>query len=193
MRTASARHNHDLLDLRVEQAKLLRDNARSSSLSVLVLIANSTALLLFSGHGAATLYWAAIAFALERRLFDEGKVAHVLAGHNARLGISSDLDFSAAARAENLRRAAEVSRLFNQAGRISICSFLSPSAEDRQTARDIVTGGDHGSPFLEVYCNAPDDVAAQRAQPNMPGTTSEYPNWRTRSAVAVRARSRLTA
>ncbi|MEM6334398.1 MAG: sulfate adenylyltransferase subunit CysN [Planctomycetota bacterium] len=106
---------------------------------------------------------AAIAFALERRLFDEGKVAHVIAGHNARLGLSSDLDFSADDRAENLRRAAEVARLFNQAGLISICSFLSPSAAGRQTARDIVTGGEHGSPFLEVFCNPPADVAAKRS------------------------------
>ncbi|MEM1208334.1 MAG: sulfate adenylyltransferase subunit CysN [Planctomycetota bacterium] len=105
----------------------------------------------------------AIAFALERRLFDEGKVAHVLDGGNARLGLSSDLDFSADDRAENLRRAAEVARLFNQAGLISICSFLSPAAADRQTARDIVTGGSTGSPFIEVFCDAPADVAAQRS------------------------------
>ncbi|MEM6756629.1 MAG: sulfate adenylyltransferase subunit CysN [Planctomycetota bacterium] len=105
----------------------------------------------------------AIAFALERRLYDEGKVAHVLDGGNARLGLSSDLDFSADDRSENLRRAAEVARLFNQAGLISICSFLSPAAADRQTARDIVTGGSTGSPFIEVFCDAPADVAAQRS------------------------------
>jgi len=104
----------------------------------------------------------AIAYALERRLFDEGKVAHVLDGHNARLGLSSDLDFSPDDRAENLRRAAEVARLSNQAGLITICSFLSPSTNDRKTARDIVTGGEHGAPFLEVFCDAPADVCKQR-------------------------------
>ncbi|MEM0914120.1 MAG: adenylyl-sulfate kinase, partial [Planctomycetota bacterium] len=105
----------------------------------------------------------AIAFALERRLFDEGKVAHVLDGGNARLGLSSDLDFSADDRAENLRRAAEVARLFNRAGLISICSFLSPAAADRQIARDIVSGGESGSPFIEVFCDAPADICAKRS------------------------------
>jgi bifunctional enzyme CysN/CysC len=104
----------------------------------------------------------AIAYALERRLFDDGKVAHVLDGTNARLGLSSDLDFSADDRSENLRRAAEVARLTNRAGLITICSFLSPFADDRQTVRDIVTGGSAGSPFLEVFCDAPADVCAQR-------------------------------
>ncbi|MGB0768842.1 MAG: sulfate adenylyltransferase subunit CysN, partial [Phycisphaeraceae bacterium] len=69
----------------------------------------------------------AVAYALERRLFDEGKSATVLDGRNARLGLSSDLDYTLDDRKENLRRAAEAARLFNEAGHIAVCAFLSPS------------------------------------------------------------------
>ena len=100
----------------------------------------------------------AIAYALERRLFDEGKLAHVIDGRNARLGLSHDLDFTAHDRGENLRRAAEVARMFNAAGLISICSFLSPSSRDRGHARDII-GEDR---FLEIHLDAPRDVAEDR-------------------------------
>ncbi|MEM1355731.1 MAG: sulfate adenylyltransferase subunit CysN [Planctomycetota bacterium] len=101
----------------------------------------------------------AIAYALERRLFDEGKGAIVLDGRNARLGLSADLQYTQADRRENLRRAAEVARLFNDAGQIAITAFLSPSAEDRQLAAQII-GGDR---YLEVYCDAPYEVCKQRA------------------------------
>ncbi len=99
----------------------------------------------------------AIAYALERRLFDEGKAVHVLDARNARLGLNVDLKFSPDDRAENLRRAAEVARLVNQAGLISICSFLSPSAEDRAMVREIV-----GDRFFEIYLSAPETVCKQR-------------------------------
>ncbi len=102
----------------------------------------------------------AVAYALERRLFDGGKLAHVIDGRNARLGLSHDLDFTAHDRAENLRRAAEVARMFNAAGLLAICSFLSPSARDRQHARDII-GEDR---FLEVHLDAPPDVARKRVR-----------------------------
>ena len=100
----------------------------------------------------------AIAYALERRLFDMGKLAHVIDGRNARLGLSADLDFTAPDRAENLRRAAEVAKMLNRAGLISICAFLSPSAEDRAVAREIV--GDER--FLEVHLSAPKEVCEAR-------------------------------
>ena len=102
----------------------------------------------------------AVAYALERRLFDEGKSAMVLDGHNARLGLSADLTFTHADRRENLRRAAEAARLFNAAGHIAICAFLSPSAQDRAMAKQIV--GDEK--FIEVYLDAPFDVCQQRAK-----------------------------
>jgi len=102
----------------------------------------------------------AVAYGLERRLFDEGKSANVLDGHNARLGLSADLKHSQADRKENLRRAAEVARLFNNAGHISICAFLSPSAEDRAMAKEII--GE--ARFIEVFLDAPLDVCKSRAE-----------------------------
>jgi bifunctional enzyme CysN/CysC len=102
----------------------------------------------------------AVAYALERRLFDEGKSAIVLDGRNARLGLSADLDYTLDDRKENLRRAAEAAKLFNDAGHIAVCAFLSPSAEDRAMAKDIV-GDDK---FLEVYLEAPEDVCKSRAE-----------------------------
>lgn len=102
----------------------------------------------------------AVAYALERRLFDEGKSAMVLDGRNARLGLSADLDYTLDDRKENLRRAAEGAKLFNDAGHIAVCAFLSPSAEDRAMAKDIV-GNDT---FIEVYLEAPEDVCKSRAE-----------------------------
>ena len=102
----------------------------------------------------------AVAYALERRLFDEGKSATVLDGRNARLGLSADLDYTLDDRKETLRRAAEAAKLFNEAGHIAICAFLSPGAEDRAMAKGIV-GGDK---FIEVYLEAPEDVCRSRAE-----------------------------
>jgi bifunctional enzyme CysN/CysC len=120
------------------------------------------------GHRPATIWLTGltgsgkspIAYALERRLFDEGLSAMVLDGRNARLGLSSDLTFTQADRAENLRRAAEVAKMVNRHGSICICAFLSPSAEDRNVARNIV--GDER--FLEIHTDAPEDAAKSRAQ-----------------------------
>ena len=75
------------------------------------------------------------------------------------LGLSADLQFSQADRRENLRRAAEVARLFNDAGQITITAFLSPGAEDRAQAAEIV-GEDR---FIEVFCDAPVEVCKARA------------------------------
>ena len=101
-----------------------------------------------------------IAYALERRLFDEGYTAVTIDGRNARLGLSSDLTFAQADRAENLRRAAEVAKLVNGHGMLTICAFLSPSAEDRDAARAIV-GDDR---FIEVFTDAPEAVCRERAK-----------------------------
>jgi len=110
-----------------------------------------------SGSGKSS-----IAYAMERRLFDAGLLAHVLDGENARLGISKDLGFTADERQENIRRAAEVARLFNQAGLVSICAFLSPYEALRRQAREIV-GPDR---FIEAYLSAPAEVCQQRAAEN---------------------------
>jgi bifunctional enzyme CysN/CysC len=106
-----------------------------------------------TGSGKSTL-----AYGLEKRLFDLGVHCHVLDGENMRLGVCKDLGFSADDRAENIRRAAEVARLFNNAGMISICAFLSPNREDRKIAREII-GEDR---FIEVYLDCPIEVCRQR-------------------------------
>jgi len=110
-----------------------------------------------SGVGKST-----IAYATERRLFDAGLLATVLDGENARLGISRDLGFAADERQENIRRAAEVARLFNQAGLISICAFLSPYEDVRNQAREII-GPER---FVEAYLTAPPEVCHERAAEN---------------------------
>lgn len=101
-----------------------------------------------------------VAYALERRLFDEGYTPMAIDGRTARLGLSSDLTFSDDDRRENLRRAAELAKTANSAGLISICAFLSPSAADRAEAKNIV--GDQR--FFEVFTDAPEDVCKKRAK-----------------------------
>jgi len=122
------------------------------------------------GHQPATVWItgltgsgkSAIAYALEERLFSAGYSAHVLDGRNARLGLSIDLHFSDDDRAENNRRAAEVAKLFNDAGLISICAFISPKADDRAWARGIVEKAGHR--FLEVHCAAPEGKVRQQGE-----------------------------
>ncbi|NBC10413.1 MAG: sulfate adenylyltransferase subunit CysN [Planctomycetes bacterium] len=122
------------------------------------------------GHQPATVWLtgltgagkSAIAYALEERLFNAGYLCHVLDGRNARLGISVDLNFTDDDRAENNRRAAEVAKLFNEAGLISICAFMSPHANDRQWAKGIVEKAGHR--FYEVYCEAPEEAVSQRVE-----------------------------
>ncbi|HIG39399.1 MAG: sulfate adenylyltransferase subunit CysN [bacterium] len=107
-----------------------------------------------TGSGKST-----IAYALERKLFDLGRTAFVLDGQNMRLGPSKDLGFGAEARSENLRRSIEIAKLMNQAGFIAICSFVAPSQEVRQKARDSV-----GNDFIEVYLSAPLEICRTRDQ-----------------------------
>lgn len=88
-----------------------------------------------------------LAFAVERALIDQGRACYVLDGDNVRHGLNRDLGFSAADRAENIRRIAEVARLMNDAGLIVITAFISPCRADRAAARAII-GTDC---FREVY------------------------------------------
>jgi len=101
-----------------------------------------------------------IAYALERRLFDAGYLAHVLDGENLRLGISDNLGFAALERSENVRRAAHVAKLAGAAGLITVVALVSPGAADRAAARAIV-GAER---FLEVHLSAPIDVCEARDQ-----------------------------
>ncbi len=123
-----------------------------------------------------------VAYALERRLFDDGQASVVLDGENMRLGISRDLGFSAEERSENLRRSAEIAKLMNDAGLVCICAFLAPSEAVRQRAAQVV-GLDR---FLVVHLSAPVDVCRQRDQggqyaradngviANFPGVSAPY-------------------
>ena len=95
-----------------------------------------------SGSGKST-----VAHELERQLMDAGHLCYVLDGDNIRHGLNRDLGFSAADRTENIRRLAEVARLFNDAGVIVITAFISPYHEDRAQAQAII-GAER---FFEVY------------------------------------------
>ena len=104
-----------------------------------------------------------VAYALEKRLFDMGYYVHVLDGENMRLSVSSDLGFSGNDRAENIRRGAEVARLCNDIGLITIAAFVSPYSAGREHARESV-GEDR---FKEVYLDTPMDVCEQRDNENL--------------------------
>ncbi len=95
-----------------------------------------------SGSGKSTL-----ANALERRLHGEGFFTQVLDGDNIRSGLNSNLGFSDDDRRENIRRIAEVAKLFANAGAVTIASFICPRNELRAMAREIVGPED----FIEVY------------------------------------------
>lgn len=106
-----------------------------------------------SGSGKST-----IAKGLERKLHEAGYLSYVLDGDNVRAGINANLGFSEEDRTENIRRIAEISKLFIEAGVITINSFVSPTKDIRQQAKDIIGADD----FIEVYINAPFEVCAQR-------------------------------
>lgn len=97
-----------------------------------------------SGSGKTTL-----AQELEKRLFAKGYQVFVLDGDNIRGGLCSDLSFEHKDRSENLRRVAEVAALFAKAGVVVITAFISPYAEDRRRARNIM-----GENFHSVYIKA---------------------------------------
>jgi adenylyl-sulfate kinase len=95
-----------------------------------------------SGSGKSTL-----ANVLDKRLYDQGIRTYLLDGDNVRQGLNRDLGFSKAGRTENIRRVAEVAKLFLETGMIVIVAFISPYQIDRQLARDII-GTEN---FLEIY------------------------------------------
>ena len=94
-----------------------------------------------------------IAVAVEERLLAAGRSAYLLDGDNLRHGLNGDLGFDAAARAENVRRAAHVARLFADAGTVALVSLVSPYEADRAAARKLHTG--EGLRFVEVFVNTP--------------------------------------
>ena len=106
-----------------------------------------------SGSGKSTL-----ATALERRLHNQGKLVYVLDGDNIRTGLNSGLSFSDEDRKENIRRIAEVSKLFVDAGVVTINSVITPSSELRTMAREIIGKDD----LIEVYVKASFEICMKR-------------------------------
>lgn len=106
-----------------------------------------------SGSGKST-----IAIALERELHKRGLLCRILDGDNIRTGINNNLGFSEADRVENIRRIAEVSKLFIQTGIITIAAFITPSNEIREMAASIIGKED----FLEIYVNTPIEECERR-------------------------------
>ncbi len=99
-----------------------------------------------------------IAFTAEHALAARGFHAYVLDGDNIRHGLNSNLGFSAADRAENIRRIGEVGKLFVDAGIITLSSFVSPYREDRDHVRASLGEGD----FLEVFIDTPVKLCEER-------------------------------
>jgi adenylyl-sulfate kinase len=106
-----------------------------------------------SGAGKST-----IAFALEKILLERGHCCFVLDGDNLRHHLSSDLGFDPEDRRENIRRAAEVAHLMNEAGLIAIIAFISPFEKDRDMARKIV----QTQRFIEVHVNTSKTICEAR-------------------------------
>jgi adenylylsulfate kinase len=106
-----------------------------------------------SGSGKTT-----IAIALEQLLHERGHITQILDGDNIRVGINRDLGFSEADREENIRRIAEVTKLFVNCGIITINCFVSPTIALRNKAKEIIGSDD----FVEVFINTPFDICEQR-------------------------------
>ncbi|XPV75567.1 MAG: adenylyl-sulfate kinase [Desulfovibrio sp.] len=94
-----------------------------------------------SGSGKST-----IAHAVEKKLFDLGRQATVFDGDNVRHGLCSDLSFSPEGRSENIRRIAEVTKLFAENGTVCMCAFITPRQKYRKRIQDII-----GSDYYEIY------------------------------------------
>lgn len=106
-----------------------------------------------SGSGKST-----IAIALERRLSQIGIFSRILDGDNIRTGINRGLGFSEEDRKENIRRIAEVCKLFTETGIVTLAAFVSPTNELRNMAREIISADD----FAEIYVATPLEECERR-------------------------------
>lgn len=106
-----------------------------------------------SGSGKST-----IAGLVEEKLHAMGKRTYLLDGDNVRKGMNRDLGFSDEERIENIRRIGEMSRLFVDAGIITLSAFISPFRSERQSVRGLMSVGD----FIEVFIDAPISTCEQR-------------------------------
>ena len=125
---------HDKVIKRVEKEELLNQNAYTIWLTGL------------SGSGKTS-----IAQILELELHEMGFVTMLLDGDNVRDGLNNNLDFTEAGRKENIRRIAEVNKLFNDCGIITINCFVSPTNDVREMAKTIIGP----KSFLEIFVNTP--------------------------------------
>ena len=108
-----------------------------------------------SGSGKST-----VAIALERELHSRGLLCRILDGDNIRSGINNNLGFSAEDRVENIRRIAEVGRLFVDTGIITIAAFISPNNQLREMAAEIIGKDD----FVEVFVSTPLEECEKRVK-----------------------------
>ena len=108
-----------------------------------------------SGSGKST-----VAVAVERSLFQRGKLSYRLDGDNVRLGINKNLGFTAADRTENIRRIGEIAKLFVDSGVIALSSFISPYRDDRGEVRQLHLQS--GFAFIEVFVDCSLAVAEAR-------------------------------
>ena len=106
-----------------------------------------------SGSGKST-----VALGVERELHAKGILCRILDGDNIRAGINNNLGFSAEDRKENIRRIAEIGKLFVHTGVVTLACFVSPTREIRQMAREIVGADD----FLEVFVSTPIEECERR-------------------------------
>jgi adenylylsulfate kinase len=119
-----------------------------------------------NGHKAAVVWFTGLsasgksttAHAVEHELFTHGCQAYTLDGDNVRHGLSADLGFSPADRAEHLRRIGELAKLMYGAGMIVLCAFISPTRAGRQRVRELLPDG----AFFEVFCKCPLEICEQR-------------------------------
>ena len=119
-----------------------------------------------SGHRGAVLWFtglsgagkSSIAHAVEEQLYRRRCRSFVFDGDNVRHGLCSDLTFSEEDRHENLRRIGEMTKLFLEAGVISITAFISPFRADREHVRSLVPHGD----FIEIYCRCSLEICEER-------------------------------
>ncbi len=105
-----------------------------------------------SGSGKST-----IANAVQKKLYDIGKLTYLLDGDNLRHGLNGDLGFSDSDRNENIRRVGEVAKLFVDSGIITLCTFVSPFEKDRQKVRELL-----GKDFIEVFIDCPLNICESR-------------------------------
>ncbi|MBN2667732.1 MAG: adenylyl-sulfate kinase [Bacteroidales bacterium] len=142
--TSKPENIHPIFDRtlkRVDKQKMLNQN------SVVIWLTG------LSGSGKST-----IAIELEKRLHERGVLTQLLDGDNVRAGINNNLGFKAEDRLENIRRIAEVSKLFVQCGVVTINSFVSPTNDVRELAKTIIGEKD----YFEVYIKASVEACEKR-------------------------------